>query len=124
MRLRSEAVIVEKSIIKSNLEEALEEIARLIREIETDDPHFDEVALRVSLAHAYEHLNFAWNIRHKAVEEYKSLTDENYYAWRSFPREMWELWLPFKVPDPVYYDDTEESSGEALAPDEDVNKGK
>ena len=41
-----------------------------------------EAGLEVSLAHAYHHMNFAWNVRNKAREE----TDRHFNRDEKFPR--------------------------------------
>lgn len=46
------------------------------------------------LAHAYHHLNFAWNVRHEKSSSYEHLTDEQFNRWSKFPKEI----EPYKVP--------------------------
>lgn len=42
----------------------------------------NEVGLEVSLAHAYHHMNFAWNVRNKTTKE----ADRNFDRDEKFPR--------------------------------------
>ena len=42
----------------------------------------NEAGLEVSLAHAYHHMNFAWNVRNKTTKE----ADRNFDRDEKFPR--------------------------------------
>ena len=44
--------------------------------------NFNEAGLEVSLAHAYHHMNFAWNARNKTTKE----ADRNFDRDEKFPR--------------------------------------
>ena len=44
--------------------------------------NLNEVGLEVSLAHAYHHMNFAWNVRNKTTKE----ADRNFDRDEKFPR--------------------------------------
>ena len=44
--------------------------------------NLNEVGLEVSLAHAYHHMNFAWNVRNKTTKE----ADKDFDRNEKFPR--------------------------------------
>lgn len=74
-------------LILSNLEEAGEEIASLIADIQKRNG-YTEHDLRIGITHAYHHLNVAWNAREVPMEEYCDLSDEQFYNWRAFPPDI------------------------------------
>ena len=47
-----------------------------------------EAGLKVSLEHAYHHLNFAWNVRHKATED----ADKHFDRDEKFPKAFTRFW--------------------------------
>ena len=54
----------------------------------------DERALFVSLAHAYRHLNVAWNGRHASEERVRQCASADFKRWSRFPedavfRDLW-----------------------------------
>ena len=55
-----------------------------------------EGGLHVSLAHAYHHLNWAWNVRRTPEERVWHFSDENARRWDRFPttKDFADLWLP------------------------------
>ena len=62
---------------------------------ERDKRHpFTENALHVSLAHAYHHLNFAWNVRRTPEERAWRCATQDFLRWGRFPRtqEFEDLW--------------------------------
>ena len=71
------------ALVRSNVAEAREELARL-EKLATSDAR-TEGRLEVSLAHAYHHLNVAWNARRIPMSLYASLTDAQFNAWGAFP---------------------------------------
>ena len=42
----------------------------------------DEIGIEISLAHAYHHMNFAWNVRNKTTKE----ADKHFDRDEKFPR--------------------------------------
>jgi len=44
-----------------------------------------ESSLEISVRHAYDHLNFVWNVRHIPIEQYTHLTSEEHFQWGKFP---------------------------------------
>jgi hypothetical protein len=73
--------------ILSNLKEAQEELAQAIANFEAGkEVSFGD--FHVSMAHAYHHLNTAWNGRYATLEEWQQCTEENYAKWESFPKDL------------------------------------
>jgi hypothetical protein len=54
-------------IIKSNIDEAREELQKMGDKIAMRKG-LSEEELKISLEHAYHHLNCAWNVRHMSKE--------------------------------------------------------
>jgi hypothetical protein len=76
-------------IIKSNLSEAREELEKLERKAATGA--LSEVELQIGLQHAYQHLNFSWNIRRIPTTQYANLTQEEFDKWGRYPSEIESL---------------------------------
>jgi hypothetical protein len=76
-------------IVQSNLAEAREELTKL--EAAAAAGTLKEVDFQIRLAHAYHHLNFAWNIRHVAASTYAKLTQEQFEEWGRYPAEIEQL---------------------------------
>ena len=76
-----------KGWILSHLREAHEELTKTITRIEAEDP-VDEVLLEISLEHAYNHLNTAWNSRAMDDKAVAFLSEDDFYAWRQFPTDI------------------------------------
>jgi len=75
------------TIISSNVQEAreqLEEIEASLAKGERPSPG----RLEALIAHAYHHLNSAWNARCAPMREYRSLTDAKFNEWGRFPTEL------------------------------------
>ena len=68
------------------LEEPLSEEDKAI--LEVYDRPLEEAGLAVSLEHAYHHLNFAWNIRHKETAD----ADKHFYRDEKFPKAFTRFW--------------------------------
>ena len=83
-------------ILEFHIREAAEELDSLLSRIQfmlgrldkAGDLQVDawgdlnEAGLKVSLAHAYHHMNFAWNVRNKTTKE----ADRNFDRDEKFPR--------------------------------------
>ena len=52
------------------------------------DKGLNEAGLEVSLGHAYHHLNFAWNVRHKELKDANKHFDRD----EKFPRAFTRFW--------------------------------
>jgi hypothetical protein len=70
-----------------NLREAIDAISVTLREMESD-PNYSEAELRVNVAHAYHHLNTAWNARYASVERVEACSGEDFLAWPDYPRDL------------------------------------
>ena len=70
-----------------NLQEAQEEIARILRDLEAS-ADYDETEFRIAMEHAYDHLNTAWNSRNEDHEHIANHTEEQFYRWRAFPIDI------------------------------------
>ena len=68
------------------LEEPLSEEDKVI--LEVYDRPLEEAGLAVSLEHAYHHLNFAWNIRHKETAD----ADKHFARDEKFPKAFSRFW--------------------------------
>jgi hypothetical protein len=77
---------VNKEWIALHLAEAQEELERTLRELQR--PDYSEVEFQVAMAHAYNHLNTAWNSRNRSPERVAKQTDEEFYRWRAFPTDI------------------------------------
>jgi hypothetical protein len=76
-------------IIRANIAEAIEQLQKL--EQNAAARTLNEGELQVGLAHAYHHLNFAWNIRRISTSEYAHLTQEQFDRWGKYPEEIHDL---------------------------------
>jgi len=74
-------------LIFSNIQEAKDELEKLGKEIKADS-EFDESQLGLSLAHAYHHINFAWNTRNQTDDECKKLKDDDFKRFSKFPVDI------------------------------------
>jgi len=76
-----------REFVLFNLREAAEEIARTISEIEaTPDYGFGEFS--VAVQHLYHHVNTAWNAQNASPERAHACSQEDFDAWRQFPRDI------------------------------------
>ena len=75
-------------IIASNVREAREELESL-EKIVQDGKARSEIALQISLQHAYHHLNFAWHVRRQETERYAHQTKRDFKRWGRFPADIW-----------------------------------
>lgn len=63
-------------IVLSNIDEALEELQSLKNMLRRGS--LKEVEFQISFQHAYNHLNFSWNIRHETTEHCATLSDDDF----------------------------------------------
>ncbi len=68
------------------LEEPLSEADKAI--LAVYDRPFEEAGFKVSLEHAYHHLNFAWNVRYKDTNE----ADKHFDRDEKFPKAFTRFW--------------------------------
>ncbi len=69
-----------------HLTDASEQITSLIEEVQKGA--LSEKDFRISLKHAYHHLNWAWNGRKARKEELEAISDQNFAEWRLFPSDI------------------------------------
>jgi hypothetical protein len=74
--------------VLSQLREAQEELSRTIEEMETDS-NYDVGELIVAVQHLYHHLNTAWNSRDAAPSRVAAVSEDDFYAWRLFPSDIY-----------------------------------
>ncbi len=73
-------------IIGRNLDEAIEELTRTRQRVASGEILVEQ--LQVGLAHAYHHINFAWNARFASTEAYAHLTKAQFNRWGKFPTNI------------------------------------
>ncbi len=73
-------------IIEHNLDEAIEELIRIRERVASGDLKVGQ--LQVWLAHAYHHINVAWNARYASTEAYAHLTQTQFNRWGKFPKNI------------------------------------
>jgi hypothetical protein len=71
----------------TNVREAREELERIEKQLQ-GTRRTGEAELEVGLAHAFHHLNLAWNARRATDTQYRNLTDANFRRWSRFPRDL------------------------------------
>ena len=69
-----------------HLNEAMEELQRTIQDLHRRD--YTERQFRIAMEHAYNHVNTAWNSRIVRDRRIRNLTDEDFYRWRQFPKDI------------------------------------
>jgi len=85
-------------IMLFNFNEAWEELEIMLdravrqRDDNAPDGRFSIFALKISLGHAYHHVNFAWNSRHVERARVIRCGDRDFNAWDRFPRQFKSLW--------------------------------
>lgn len=75
--------MIQREFMIGNLADAVEELQRIQKALE--DPEYCEFEFRLDLAHAYHHVNFAWNARSASDDSLLHLSDSNFTAWSRFP---------------------------------------
>ena len=84
-----------RELMVCNLSEAVEQLLETIEELGNESSESPtEGELLAELAHAYHHINFAWNARHEAVDFLGAMSDEQFYRYRAFPSEIAEFLRP------------------------------
>ena len=78
---------INSGVVLSNVSEAREELEQIEALIRAGG-ELSEGELSVMFGHAYHHLNFAWNARRVADEEYRNLKGEDFNAWGRFPTDI------------------------------------
>ncbi len=70
-----------------HLQQALEELQRTAQEI-GEDEQYCEAELRIALAHAYHHLNTAWNSRGAGDARIAEGLPTDFEAWQRMPTNL------------------------------------
>ena len=73
-----------KPWVSFHLKEASDALQNLIRDFDVESPEEFEIGI----AHAYHHLNTAWNSRFITDEKARNHTDWDFAEWRQFPRDL------------------------------------
>lgn len=73
--------------IQSNVEEAHEELTKLLQHFASGEP-LDFAGFHIAMAHAFHHLNSAWNGRNISDEDCREYTDETYAKLEAFPTDL------------------------------------
>jgi hypothetical protein len=76
-----------KSWVLFHLREAHEQLTRSIKDLEADAT-FDEIELLFDMQHVYHRLNTAWNSRNSSDAEGAVFSEEDFDAWRAFPKDL------------------------------------
>lgn len=76
-----------KQWILGHLREAQQELADMIARLESD-PQYGEIEFEVAIAHHYHHVNTAWNSRNADDQTTATCSEDEFYAWRSFPTDI------------------------------------
>ena len=80
-----------KQWIAQHVEEARDQLTGILNDLIKDDD-YSAADFMVAMAHAYHHLNTAWNTRNYADEQVADQSMDDYYEWERFPAEK-ELML-------------------------------
>lgn len=75
-----------KPWIEIHIREALQQLQATLENIGQD--RYSEVQLEVELAHAYNHLNTAWNARRESDKSVQKNQGPLFYKWREFPSDI------------------------------------
>jgi len=75
-----------QEFILYNLKDVREQIDKIIKLAEGGE--LDEIAFEADIAHAYHHLNFAWNIRHASPKRASQCIPEDFKEWSKYPADI------------------------------------
>jgi hypothetical protein len=81
------AASLNTSYVLFNLREALEQIDKAIRDLESD-PEYSDADLWVAMTHLYHHVNVAWNAGNSTVEESAKCSAEDFKKWSHYPADL------------------------------------
>lgn len=76
-----------KDYIAWHLQEAANEIASILKEMETD-PEWEIGSFSVGMRHLFHHVNSAWNARHASETEVSECSEDNFEKWRKYPTDL------------------------------------
>jgi hypothetical protein len=72
-----------KQVIDFHLREALDEMQKILQDMNSSEFSFE--AFQVQMSHAYQHLNSAWNSRDCSMEEFARCDQAQFDSWRKMP---------------------------------------
>lgn len=73
-------------IVKWNVTEAREQLEKIEQQILANE--ISEFTLEVEMAHAYHHLNKAWNARRVTSSRYQKCATADFNEWGEFPTDL------------------------------------
>lgn len=73
--------------IELNAKDAHEELTKLLQHLASGAP-LDFADFHVAMAHAFHHLNSAWNGRNISDKDWRECTDETYARLEAFPADL------------------------------------
>jgi len=76
-----------KPWVRFHLNESIGELQKVIEAID-GRTSFSTEEFEIAIAHAYHHLNTAWNSRSISDQEAREHTDWDYSTWRQFPTDL------------------------------------
>ena len=89
-----------RRVVLFHLREAAEELNHTVQQL-TRDKNFSEDSLGVAMAHAFHHLNTAWNGRNQTDKQFRECIDVDFNRFRKFPRQSEFLYLDTEESEPV-----------------------
>lgn len=75
--------MTQRHIVLMNIQDAREQLEAIEKSLL--DPDYEEGELQIDLAHAYHHLNYAWNIRNESDAALDRHSDEDFARWSKYP---------------------------------------
>jgi len=76
-----------KPWVRFHLNEAANALQKIVQQIESGDTIGND-EFEITIAHAYHHLNTAWNSRFITDEKARTHTDWDFTEWRQFPADL------------------------------------
>ena len=76
-----------KEWVAVHIQESLEELQRTLAELPSAE--FGSAEFAVAMAHAYHHLNTAWNSRDADPRTISQAGDVEFYSWRAMPTDLY-----------------------------------
>jgi hypothetical protein len=70
--------------VSFHLGEAREALDKILESIQKDKEYSD-AEFSVEMAHAYYHINTAWNSRNASQKDVIECSEENFNKWKKFP---------------------------------------
>jgi hypothetical protein len=77
--------MIQRHIVLMNIQDAREQLEAIEKSLL--DPDYEEVELKLDLAHAYHHLNYAWNTRNEPDAVLERHADEDFARWSRYPSD-------------------------------------